>query len=143
MYELCYNYVKPKYAVKAKLSYIDTHSFIEYIKTADIYKDIAEDVETRFDTSDNELDISLPKIKNKKVIRLMKDKLGGKIMTVFAALRQTTYSYLTDDIDENKKDTISLDVISIKIFDIDHVIEKAVHMILMSISLTLRISILI
>ena len=73
----------------------------------------------------------------------MKDKLGGKIMTVFAALRQTTYSYLTDDIDENKKDTISLDVISIKIFDIDHVIEKAVHMILMSISLTLRISILI
>ena len=82
------------------------------------------------------------KEKNKKVIRLMKDKLGGKIMTVFAALRPTTYSYLTDDINENKKDTIYLDVISIKIFDIDHVIEKALHMILMSISLTLRISIL-
>ena len=103
MYELCYNYVKPKYVVKAKLSYIDTHSFIEYIKTADIYKDIAEDVETRFDTSNYELDRPLPKGKNKKVIGLMKDELGGKIMTKFVGLRAKTYSYLIDDGSEDKK----------------------------------------
>ena len=41
---------KPKYGGKAKLCYMDIDSFIVYIKTDDIYKDIAEDVETRFDT---------------------------------------------------------------------------------------------
>ena len=43
--------------------------------------------ETRFDTSNDQLDNSLPTGKNKKVIGLMKDELGGKIMTAFAALR--------------------------------------------------------
>ena len=46
MYEFWYDYVKP-YGEKAKLRYMDTDIFIVYIKTDDIYKDIAEDVETR------------------------------------------------------------------------------------------------
>ena len=54
MYEFWYDYVKPKYGKKAKLCWKDTDSFIVYIKTDDIYKDIAEDVETRFDTSNYE-----------------------------------------------------------------------------------------
>ena len=58
-----------------------TDSFIVYIKTSDVYKDIAKDVETTFDTSNYELDMTLPKGKNKKVLILMKDKLGGKIIT--------------------------------------------------------------
>ena len=58
---------------------MDTYSFIVYIKTNDIYKDIEEDVETRFDTSNYELDRPLQKGKYKKVIGLMKDKLGGKL----------------------------------------------------------------
>ena len=41
-------------------------------------QDIAEDVETRFDTSNYELERPLPKGKNKKVVRLIKDELGGK-----------------------------------------------------------------
>ena len=49
--------------------------FIVYIKTDDIYKDIAEDVKTRFDTSSYELDRPLTKGKNKKVIELMEDEL--------------------------------------------------------------------
>ena len=57
--------------------------FIIYIKTDDIYKDIAEDVETRFDTSNYELDRKSPKGKNKRVIRLMKDEFGGNIMTKY------------------------------------------------------------
>ena len=73
MYELWYDYVKSKYGKIGKLCYMDTDSFIVYIKTDDIYKDIAEDVETRFDTSNYELDGMLPKGKNKKIIRLMKD----------------------------------------------------------------------
>ena len=51
MYEFWYVYVKPKYGETVKLCYMDTDSFIVYIKPDDIYKDIAEDVETRFDTS--------------------------------------------------------------------------------------------
>ena len=72
-------------------------------KADDIYKDIAEDVETRFDTSDYELDRPLPKWKNKNIIGLMKDKLGGKIMTKFVGLRAKTYSCLIDDGSEDIK----------------------------------------
>ena len=66
MYELRYVYEKPKYGEKAKLCYIDIDSFIVYIETEDFYSGIAKDVETRFDTSNNELDRPLPKRKNKK-----------------------------------------------------------------------------
>ena len=57
---------------------MDTGSFIVYIKTDGTYKHIAEDVETRFDTSNYKLDKPLSKGKNKKVIGLIKDELGGK-----------------------------------------------------------------
>ena len=57
---------------------MDTDNFFVCIKTNDIYKDIAEEVETRFDTSNYELE--RPLSKGKKVIRLIKDELGGKIM---------------------------------------------------------------
>ena len=103
MYELCYDYVKPKYGEKVKLFYIDTDSFIVYIKTDNIYKDVAEDVETRFDTSNCELARPLPKGKNKKVIRSMKDEINGKIMKKSIGLRVKTYSYLIDDSSEDEK----------------------------------------
>ena len=69
-----------------------TDSFIVYIKADDIYKDIAEDVETRFDTSNYELDRSLPEAENEKVIGLTKNELGRKIMAKFIGLRAKTYS---------------------------------------------------
>ena len=72
MYESWYDYVKPKYGEKVKLCYMDTDSLIVNVRTDDIYKDIAEDVETRFDTSNYELDRPLPKGKNKNVIGLMR-----------------------------------------------------------------------
>ena len=61
IYYIWYDYVKPKYDEKAKLCFMVTDSSIVYIKTDDIYKDIAEDVETRFDTSNYELHRPLPK----------------------------------------------------------------------------------
>ena len=103
MYKFWYDYVKPKYGEKAILCYIDTDSFIAYIKTDEIYIDIGEDVETRFETSNYELYRPLPKRKNKKVIRLMKDELGGKIITKFVGLRAKTYSYLIDGGSKDKK----------------------------------------
>ena len=103
MYEFWYDYMKPKYGDNVKLCYMDTDSFIMHIKTEYFYKDIADDVEKRFDTSNYEVDRPLPTGKNKKVIELMKDELGGKIMTEFVALRPKTCSYLTDDCEEDKK----------------------------------------
>ena len=97
MYEFWYDYMKPKYGN------MDTDSFVMNIKTNDFYRDIANDVESRFDTSNYEVNRPLPTGKNKKVIGLMKDELGGKIITEFVTLRPKTYSYLTDDGKEDKK----------------------------------------
>ena len=47
----------------------------------------ANGVEKRFDTSNYEVNRLLPTGKNKQVIGLMKDELGGKIMTELVALR--------------------------------------------------------
>ena len=65
---------------------MDIDSFTINTKTKDVYEDIASDIE-RFDTSNYEVSRPLPTRKNKKVIGLMKDKLGGKIMIKFVALR--------------------------------------------------------
>ena len=80
VYDFWYDYLKPKYGENAKLCYMDTDSFIVHVKKDDIYKDIAEDVETTFDFSNFEIDRPLPKGKNKKLIGLMRDELGGQIM---------------------------------------------------------------
>ena len=59
-----------------------TDSFIINIKTEDFYKDIASDVERRFDTSNYDKNDKrpLPIGINKKKICMFKDELGGKIM---------------------------------------------------------------
>ena len=102
-YEFWYDYMKPKYDNKVKLCYTDTDSFIINIKANDFYEDISSDVENRFDISNYEVNRPLPMGKNKKVIGLMKDELGGKVIAEFATLRPKTYSFLTDDGKEDKK----------------------------------------
>ena len=92
IYEFWYDIVKPKYREKAKLCFIDTESFTVYIETDYIYKDISEDVETKFGS-----------LKEQKVIGLMKDELGEKIMNEFLGLRAKTYSYLINDGSEGNK----------------------------------------
>ena len=54
MYEFWYNYMKPKYNDSIKLCSMDTDSFVMNIKTEDFYKDITNDVEKRFDTSEKQ-----------------------------------------------------------------------------------------
>ena len=103
IYEFWYDYMKPKYNDNVKLCYMDTDSFVMNIETEDFYEDIANDVEKRSDTSNYEVDRPLPTVKNKKVIGLMKDELGGKIIMEFVTLRPKTYSYLTGDCKEDKK----------------------------------------
>ena len=82
---------------------MDRDSLIMNIKTNDFYKDISNDVEKRFDTSNYEVNRTLPIGKNKEVIGLKKDELGRKIITEFVTLRPKTYSYSTDDGKEDKK----------------------------------------
>ena len=93
---------------RTKLCYMDTDSLIVFIKADDIFKDITEDVETRFDTSSYELECisierPLLKGKNEKVIGKMKDELGGKIMIKFVRLRAKTYRCGNED--KKEKDT--------------------------------------
>ena len=66
MYEFWYDYVKKKYGDMVKLCYMDTDSLIMNIKTKEFYKDIAQDVEERFDTSNYDVDIPLLKVKIRK-----------------------------------------------------------------------------
>ena len=89
MYEFCHDYLGPNYGSKVTLSHMDIDSFVYEIETKDFYRDIAKYVEKRFDMSgyskyDNR---PLPIAENKNKIGLMKDELGGKIMTEFVALR--------------------------------------------------------
>ena len=70
-----------------------TDSFLVHVKTEDIYKDIAEDVETRFDTSNFEIDRPLPNWK--KIIRQTMKKIVEFI--------EKTCSYLNDNNDEDRK----------------------------------------
>ena len=104
MYEFHYDYVKPKYGSKVQLCYMDTDSFVYEIETEDFYRDIAGDVDSRFNTSgySKEDNRPLPIGKNKKVVGLMKEELSGKIMTEFVALRAKTYAYRTLD-EEGKR----------------------------------------
>ena len=95
MYEFWCDYIKSKHQDEAKICYMDTDSFIIPIKTEDFYKDIANDVEKWFDTFNYDEDDKrpLPIGKNKKVIGLFKDKLGGKITKEFVGLRAKANAY--------------------------------------------------
>ena len=112
MYKFHYDYMKPKYdgenshlrgTPHLKLCYMDTDSLVYEITTKDFYVDIKDDVPAGFDTSGYCDNWSLPISLNKKVIRLMKDKLGEAIMTEFMALRPKLCSYEKLDGSEDKK----------------------------------------
>ena len=104
MYEFHYDYMVPKYGLeKLGLCYMDMDSLVYDIETEDFYKDIVDNIPARFDTSGYCLNRPLPVGLNEKVIGLMKDELGGKIMTEFMALRPKLYSYKKLDGSKDKK----------------------------------------
>ena len=105
MHDFWYDHIKLMNGYRAKLCYMDTDNFVIHIETEDFYKDIANDVEEWFDTSNYDENDKrlLPIGMNKKVIGLFKDELGGKIMKEFCAFRAKTYAYLMDDHSEKKK----------------------------------------
>ena len=52
MYECHYDYIRKKYGDRAKLLFTDTDSLAYEIKTVDFYANIANDIESKFDTSE-------------------------------------------------------------------------------------------
>ena len=82
---------------------MDTDSFIIYVKTDDIYKDISNDIDKWFDTSNytKDNDRPLEKGRRKKVIDKFKDELRGLIMSEVCILRAKTYAFLLDGFSDN------------------------------------------
>ncbi|PFX18804.1 putative uncharacterized transposon-derived protein F54H12.3 [Stylophora pistillata] len=107
MYDFHYNYIKPKYPEgKSKLLFTDTDSLCYEIQTEDFYKDISDDVDRLFDTSNIKKGhpSGIPTGVNKKVIGMFKDEKGGKIIEEFVGLRAKLYSYkMFGDEEEVKK----------------------------------------
>ena len=104
MFEFHYDYIKNKYSDRAKLLMTDTDSLIYEIKTDDLYNDISEDVESKFDTS--EFDKNHPAVvgsvkfkvrKNKKIVGMFKDETAGKQIEELVGLRSKLYSYKLHD----------------------------------------------
>ena len=95
MYKFYHDYMRRKYGSKVKLCYMDTSSFEYERQTEDFSKDIAKEVERKFDTSGYSKDDNkpLPIRKSKKFTGMMKDEFAGKIMTAFVALRVKMYAY--------------------------------------------------
>jgi hypothetical protein len=93
MYDFHYNYMMKKYGKKAKLLFTDTDSLMYEIETEDFYEDIKNDVPTMFDTSNYSDKHPLYSIKNKKAPGIMKDEVGGRIITEFVGLRAKLYAY--------------------------------------------------
>ena len=105
MYELWYNYIKPKYGGRAKLCHTDTDSFVIHMITEYFFEDISDDVvDGRFDTSNYDKNDKrpLPIGKNKQVPGLFKDELEGKIIVEVVVLRPKMWAYLMDVGSEHK-----------------------------------------
>jgi hypothetical protein len=105
MYDFHYNYIKNKYADRARLLFTDTDSLAYEIKTEDFYADIASDIDSRFDTSEYPRDhpSGIKAGVNKKVIGMFKDEASGKQIEEFVGLRAKLYSYKMFDGEEHKK----------------------------------------
>ena len=97
MYDFHYNYMVKKYGAYARLLFTDTDSLCYKIFTDDIYKDMLQDRDAHFDTSDYPKDHDLWSDANKKVIGMMKDETNGKAILEFLGLRSKLYSILLEE----------------------------------------------
>ena len=105
MFDFHYNYIRNKYKDKAELLFTDTDSLMYEIRTEDFYKDIAQDIKTKFDTSDYPKDHPSGILTgvNKKVIGMFKDEVAGKQIKSFVGLRPKLYLFEVEDDKTTKK----------------------------------------
>ena len=105
MFDFHYNYIKKKYHNKAELLFTDTDSLMYEIRTEDFYKDISQDIEFKFDTSDYPKDHPSGILTgvNKKVIGMFKDEVAGNQLTHFVGLRPKLYCFKVEGDKTTKK----------------------------------------
>ena len=126
MYEFHYDYTKNKYSDRAKLLFTDTDSLAYEIKTEDFYADIANDVESKFDTS--EFDKNYPAINkvgfkvgvNNKVLGMFKDEAKGAQIEEFVGLRSKLYSYKVHGKEKKKCKGVKKNVVAKSITQKDY-----------------------
>lgn len=99
MYNYYYNHLKPKYQNNLSLLATDTDSFMFYVETQDVYRDMLENIHL-YDTSNYPPNHPLFSTDRKKKIGVFKDELGGVPMKEFVALRPKMYSYIYDKNDK-------------------------------------------
>ncbi|XP_078032837.1 uncharacterized protein LOC144467773 [Augochlora pura] len=103
LYDFHYSYMKSNFQTRCKILYTDTDSLIYQIDCDDVYETIKRDID-RYDTSNyDENNVYGVPIANKKVVGLMKDEKGGKIITEFVGLRAKMYAIRVQGEDEEKK----------------------------------------
>ncbi|XP_072048278.1 uncharacterized protein [Amphiura filiformis] len=105
IYDFHYGYVKPMYGDRAKLLFSDTDSLAYEIRTEDFYRDIAPDLDARFDTSNYSADhpSGIRTGVNKKVLGKFKDEAGGKQIAELVGLRAKLYAFRMHKGSEEKK----------------------------------------
>ena len=103
MYQFWYDHLKNKY--KVELIYTDTDSFIIYVETNDVYRNMLED-KNLYDFSEYPTNHPNYDITNKKVLMKFKDEMKSLIITEFIGLKPKMYSfnYINNNINENKYD---------------------------------------
>ena len=107
MFEFHYQYIKKRYPGgvteegiardDAVLLFTDTDSFCYKITTENVYKDICEDRDEQYDTSDFPKDHICHSLKNKKIPGFMKDEMAGVPIVEFVGFRPKMYSVLLAD----------------------------------------------
>ena len=104
MYNFHYRFIKEKYGDNAKLLDMDTDGIKYHIKTADVYKDMNENINI-FDTSNypSNHPSGIKSGVNKKVPGKFKDEMGGEVIVSYVGLRPKLYSYVTLSEKEEKK----------------------------------------
>ena len=96
MYDFHYNYIKKKYADRAKHLFTDTDNFTYEIKAEDVCKDFWNDKDM-FDNSDCQENSPYHCNTNKKVIGKFKVEACGIPITEFVGLKSKMYSYIKSD----------------------------------------------
>lgn len=96
MYDFYYYQMKRKYGDRVCLLYTDTDSLLMQIKTNDVYRDMADQLDL-YDTSDFPKDHYLHNTTNKKVLGKMKDECASKPITEYVGLRSKMYSIMKDN----------------------------------------------